>query len=134
MECKICFENYDHSIHKPNVLIPCSHTLCIGCLLKLKLSKTCPVCKCEFTGNNPNRNLHDLVPESDYDRARKSLQESFNQGIHLTSTLKEKHTKQLKDLELNFKSFKSQIQAKTIEIIKIIYKQQRQLLDQVKLF
>ena len=121
MECKICFENYDHSIHKPNVLIPCSHTLCIDCLSKLK-NQTCPLCKRQFTAHNTNWNLLDLVPESDYDRARKSLEESFSQAVDLNKRLKENYTTQTKDTECKFKKIKNQIQTQTSEIIKSVYK------------
>ena len=30
--CKICFEEYDHFIHKPYIILPCAHSACIKCL------------------------------------------------------------------------------------------------------
>lgn len=46
-ECYICFSNYEPSKIKS---LPCCHTLCFSCYLKLDKQK-CPLCRKEFDYN-----------------------------------------------------------------------------------
>ena len=50
--CDICLDLFDHSIHKPSVLI-CGHTFCLSCLKKLN-KKQCPTCNKQFIEVNSN--------------------------------------------------------------------------------
>jgi len=55
MFCKICLNNYDHSIRKPHQL-SCPHTICIECIYKIKaISNQCPTC------NTPIREIHQNI-------------------------------------------------------------------------
>jgi len=56
MNCKICFENYDLNEHKPMIAIPCGHSLCSQCLIKIKHQTldVCPTCRVQITLERPN--------------------------------------------------------------------------------
>lgn len=117
MQCGICFENFDHSKHKPFALIPCTHTLCIECILKLN-DKTCPTCSKPLTGNNPNWSLLDLIPESSYDILKKKLEQSLNDYKHETDR---------SEID-QFEFIESQILNHTNEIIKSVKESQSNLI------
>ena len=65
MNCDICLEPFDHSIHKPCHLA-CPHTFCLSCLNQLT-TKKCPTCNKTFVDKNPNIALLKWIPESSYD-------------------------------------------------------------------
>ena len=45
MNCEICLEPFDITSHEPYKLSICSHSLCVGCLLKNILADNkCPQC------------------------------------------------------------------------------------------
>ena len=44
MSCRICFNAYDHCIHKPYTLSYILHTFCMSCIKIFKKYK-CPVCQ-----------------------------------------------------------------------------------------
>ncbi len=69
MNCLICLEAFDHSIHKPHSLSSCPHTVCIACLEKCQKQK-CPICQTEFNKSNQNLGLLELIPFSDYDNLK----------------------------------------------------------------
>lgn len=48
MKCEICVEPLDLEGRRPK-LLPCSHTVCLGCLQRLE-RKCCPQCRKRFTG------------------------------------------------------------------------------------
>ena len=66
MSCDICFNNYDHSIHKPYML-SCPHTFCLSCINKLS-NKKCPNCSISISVKNPNIALLEFIKESIYDK------------------------------------------------------------------
>jgi hypothetical protein len=47
IKCEKCKQTYDHSKHKPYVLTPCGHSLCIDCINRLDTSM-CPLCDKNF--------------------------------------------------------------------------------------
>ncbi|XP_051935021.1 E3 ubiquitin-protein ligase TRIM35-like [Hippocampus zosterae] len=55
LQCPLCLE-----IFQDPVLLPCSHTLCDGCLRQWRKEKgdlSCPVCRAEFASMDPPLNL-----------------------------------------------------------------------------
>ena len=68
--CKICLNNYDHSIRKPHHL-SCPHTFCIECINKIKyISNRCPHCNLPIRGIHQNIELLDTIPQSSYDKLK----------------------------------------------------------------
>lgn len=41
-ECPVCFESLQHRIATQ---LPCSHTTCLSCLMRLPLPQSCPMCR-----------------------------------------------------------------------------------------
>ena len=121
MQCSICFENFDHSRHKPFVIIPCTHTICISCLSNLN-DQTCPNCNKPFTSNNPNWILLDILPESDYDKLKGKLEKSLN----------DLKTKSEEEYEKKFKLLETKISNHTQQIIKSIEQSQEKYLIELK--
>lgn len=52
-ECPVCFESLNYQI---KTILPCKHTLCLKCLLKLK-NKVCVICRKDIT---------ECFPDTDY--------------------------------------------------------------------
>jgi len=70
MFCKICLNNYDHSIRKPHQL-SCPHTICIECIYKIKaISNQCPTCNTPIREIHQNIELLEMIPESNYDKLK----------------------------------------------------------------
>lgn len=132
MECRICLVEYDHFKHRPTVLIPCSHTICITCMNKLK-ETMCPICKQKFSSKNTNWNLLDLIPESDYDSARTNLSQLISESIEIYNKLDNKHTNYLLEIEEKLKLIKVEIINKSNEFIELINKRQKELFNEINL-
>ena len=69
--CEICFEPFDHSIHKPYNL-SCPHTYCLKCIQIFKDNK-CPACNKEIKEKYPSTAILRLIPESNYDKLKTKL-------------------------------------------------------------
>lgn len=101
------------------VIIPCTHTLCITCLNQLK-EPTCPNCKKIYTDKNPNWILLDLIQNSNCDTLRANLDDHLKQNSKLKISLKENHYKRVQENEMKFKLIETQISNHTNELIKSI--------------
>lgn len=128
MDCDICLNPYDHSKHKPFSLT-CPHTVCLDCLNKLN-TKFCPSCKDPIKAKYPNLALIKLIPESKYDKLRSQLEKTIVE----TNDLKQKQYKEF-ELKLeqnldNIKTIKEEINQKTSQLINLILKHQKNLLDE----
>ena len=44
-ECPVCYENLSRTIQ---TLPPCSHPLCLSCLIKITPPRTCPLCRMDL--------------------------------------------------------------------------------------
>ena len=83
-ECPVCLESFSNKTIVPK-LLPCIHTLCQSCLIKLINSAgkgkkfACPVCRCDI--KVPKEGLHGfktniyLIPDKDV-----TLQKNNNKG------------------------------------------------------
>jgi hypothetical protein len=63
MNCKICYEDYNISINKPMIVVPCCHTFCLNCLnrIKLQIEDLCPICRNQITLDKPNYAILELL-------------------------------------------------------------------------
>ena len=131
MRCQICEEKFDYSKNCPFVLIPCTHTLCVQCLLKLE-SKHCPFCSAEIVDRNPNWSLIEMVSESSYDKLKPKVDFLVAETLHLKLTLNENHEKKLKEYQTQFQTIRNQIIIQTNQMVSLIHKRQKELLGQVR--
>jgi hypothetical protein len=58
LECKICYDNFDESCHRPLTLVCdnemiCGHTYCSACVKELT-RKVCPACNAQFKHTTTN--------------------------------------------------------------------------------
>lgn len=133
MKCQICFNNFDHSDHKPYVLIPCTHTLCIRCLDDLvDEPRQCPICSFQVKDRNPNWALLDLIPENNIDQLKYSLQKSLNETDELRKKLNEINRKQFKDIVFNLKEVRENINENSEELINLINEYKSKLFIETK--
>ena len=95
MNCEICFNQYDHSVHKPYVL-SCPHTFCVNCVNQLN-ANTCPTCNSEIKTKNPNLALLNFVPESLYDKLKLKSQKNLNEISEIKNAVKNKCLSKLID-------------------------------------
>lgn len=73
MECKVCFDKYNEFNRRPLVLMPCCHTFCLSCVIKLYSDNyydslnSCPNCREEIQSLKPNYSLIELMkPDSKF--------------------------------------------------------------------
>jgi hypothetical protein len=137
--CKICLNNYDHSIRKPHHL-SCQHTFCIECINKIKVDlNKCPKCNQPIRVIYENVELLELIPESNYDKlkqealkklstkesevnehlnALKSIKGSiYSQSNLLINLINEKKAKSISEIELIEKSLKETLSKAKSEIV-----------------
>lgn len=131
MSCKICFNNYDHSKHKPYQL-SCPHTYCINCLNKLKSNK-CPVCNLKIVNKNPNIALLELIAESEYDNLKKNLSKNIIEINNSKNSLALKSEIKLKEHITRLKSIKNYINKETTGSIELLRKKQFDLNRKINL-
>ncbi len=118
MNCDICFEPFDHSIHKPYNL-SCPHTYCLECIQKLRDNK-CPQCKQIIKEKYPCNILLRLIPESNYDKLKSK---SLKTLIELNEIKQDMNTKcqvKLTENEMKLKSTKQHISDETNKAIMIL--------------
>lgn len=129
MECEICMEYFDHSIHEPYVLIPCSHTFCISCIQKLQ-NDSCPTCKRKTIDKNPNWIMFKIVEKSFYDKTKQSLVESLNEINSLKFKFESVKERKYLENSLKLKSLRNDINSKTNELINSLLNKREKLLDE----
>ena len=131
MQCQICFEKFDHSKHKPYVLIPCTHTLCITCLNNLP-DKKCPSCTRVFMDKNPNWALLDLVGDSDYDLLKIQLERSFNEYDILKKKLNDVHQRKLEENNQKLNIIRNEITRRTNQLVNQLKENEKRLLNETQ--
>lgn len=132
MDCDICLNPYDHSKHKPFSLT-CPHTVCLDCLNKLN-TKHCPNCKEPIKAKYPNLALIKLIPESKYDKLRNQLEKNTVEANDLKQKLNKQFEIKLQENLDKIKSIKEEINSRTAELINLILKNQKRLLDETSMF
>lgn len=133
MKCQICFENYNHSLNKPYVLIPCTHTICIRCLDDLMDEpKLCPVCTLTIKDRNPNWALLDLIPESNTDRLKHSLLKKLSETEDSKKKINNLNKQKFKEGLTSLKTVKKELTAHTNKLVEILLLNHDKLLNQVK--
>jgi len=93
MDCKICFEFFNESDHKPTIITSCGHTYCSFCLGS-KSVQNCPECRSIFNGtvvnyavlnsintnnnNNNNDYLKEIKSKKDFNKSQNKLKARFS--------------------------------------------------------
>lgn len=129
MSCEICFNLYDHSIHKPYML-SCPHTFCLECVNKFK-TKKCPSCDAHIKAKNPNIALLQFVPESLYDRLKLETQKTLNEISDLRTTLKIKRESKLNKYADELSSIRNSIKNETTKLVYLLKANEAKLLEEV---
>ena len=66
MNCKICFQPFDHSFRQPYIL-HCTHTYCRSCV---NTEQMCPICNIKIDDKILNLALLESIPLSNYDKLK----------------------------------------------------------------
>ena len=127
MDCQICFNQYDHSKHKPYSLSSCPHTFCACCLVKVK---KCPICNKIYKEMHPNLALLAFIPESEYDKARNDLELKLKDVDTLKLELKSLSQIKTQDYAARIDLVKKEINEKAKQLIQSILSNQKRLLDE----
>jgi len=125
MNCEICLEPFDHSIHKPHHL-ECPHTYCLSCLKKLTNNK-CPTCNKLFNQKNPNMALLKLIPESVYDKLKGEVLKACIELKEIDQDLKISRQSKINTHETRSKSIKQKISNETNKMINILRQNEKTL-------
>ena len=128
MNCEICLNQYDHSIHKPYSL-SCPHTVCISCVNQLNENK-CPLCKTEIKAKNPNIALLNFIPESAYDKLKASSQKILIELNEIKNALKYKSETKLNDFLSKINSTRIKIKNETAKFIGQVKTNELKLLNE----
>lgn len=131
MNCKICFEKYDHSKRRPYCLLPCAHTFCADCLKKSTFL-TCPNCKSDVTGQSPNWELIQLVAESKYDLIKSEVALHFNQANDLKKKLEKIQEIKAEENIDRIAELRRNINSKADELIRLVEADRARLLEEAK--
>ena len=123
MNCEICLEPFDHSIHKPHHL-ECPHTYCLSCLKKLTNNK-CPTCNKLFNQKNPNMALLKLIPESIYDKLKGEVLKACIELKEIDQDLEISRRVKLNTHEARSNSIKQKISNETNKMINILRKNEK---------
>jgi hypothetical protein len=129
MNCDICLEPFDHSIHKPYIL-SCPHTYCIMCLNQLN-PKKCPDCNQEYKSKYPNIALLKFIPESNYDKLKGDSLKSYNEMNELKQEIKFKRVRKLKQSYAQLESIKDVIITETAKLIFLLQENQEKFINEV---
>ncbi len=119
MNCEICLEHFDHSIHKPYSLMSCPHTYCLRCIKQLN-SNTCPACNKAFFEKNPNMALLQLIPESSYDKLKAEVLREFINLNEIKQDLNNIHQVKLNTHAAKLALIKQTISDRTNKMVHIL--------------
>ena len=123
MSCQICFNNYDHSIHKPYML-SFPHTFYIQCTNKFD---KCPVCFETIFVKNPNLALLDYIKNSNYDNLKESLVKNLNKINDVKNAIIHKRDVKLNEYSYKLTSIRKQLIAEAKKLIELVNERERHL-------
>jgi len=129
MSCDICFNNYDHSIHKPYML-SCPHTFCLSCINKLS-NKKCPNCSISISVKNPNIALLEFIKESIYDKMKAESQKTLNEINELKKTLTDKREVKLNEYVAKINEIKMHISNESKKFISLVKASELNLVNEL---
>jgi hypothetical protein len=125
MNCDVCLEPFDHSIHKPCHLA-CPHTFCLSCLNQLT-TKKCPTCNKTFVDKNPNIALLKWIPESSYDLLKAETLKELIEINEAKKNIKSSREEKLNLREIELKSIKQIIKDETSKMINKLRQNEKKL-------
>lgn len=128
MNCKICYNAYDHSIRKP-FMLSCPHTFCLSCINELKRN-SCPTCDNEIKYKNPNIALLSLIPESLYDQLKAEFEKTLNEITEMKIEINKSYETKLNCYLNKLDSIKNSIKNKTSEFINLVKANETELLNE----
>ena len=129
MSCEICFNSYDHSIHKPYML-SCPHTFCLSCIDKLS-NKKCPNCSISISAKNPNIALLEFIQESIYDKMKAHSQKTLNEISELKKSIPEKLDLKLDESVIKINEIKAHINTESEKFISLVKASQANLINEL---
>jgi len=129
MNCEICFNPYDHSIHKPYVL-SCPHTFCKFCVDLLTTNK-CPTCNTDISIKNPNIALLNLIPESSYDKLKVTFHKTLIELTNIINTVNIKGEPKLCKYLEKILATRNIIKTETNKFIELVRSSELELLNQL---
>jgi hypothetical protein len=127
--CEICFEPFDHSIHKPYSLMSCPHTYCLSCLQRLT-NNTCPQCALPIIGKNLNIALLKFIPESNYDKLKSESLKVCIDLNEINQNLKNNSQIKLTKHEARLASIKQIITDETNKMISLLRQNEQNLTNE----
>jgi hypothetical protein len=120
MNCLVCFEKYDNDKRRPFTLYPCSHTICLNCLIYLP-QRFCPSCRSLISDSKPNYGLIDLLLNFSPSLTDLTKTNEINQLIIDIESLKQKfdstHQNKRKEISDRFKTIRNKIQLRAEHLI-----------------
>ncbi len=129
MNCEICLFPYDHSKRRPYVL-SCPHRFCLDCMNHKLNDKKCPLCMKPIRSKFPNLNLMKTLPESNYDKMRKQLENSVHETNDLKRKLSQDSEKKFSQSLAKIRLQRDQFNKQSNELINLIKQNQTRLLDE----
>jgi len=128
--CEVCMEQFDHSVHKPHILL-CPHTFCLSCINQLT-NKSCPICNEPFNKTNINVALLKFIPESSYDKLKDESIKALIQLNEIKQSLKSSRQEKLTSYGNKITSIQKTISKETEKAINNLKTNERQLNDECK--
>jgi hypothetical protein len=132
MSCTICFNSYDHSVHKPYTLSCLLHTYCISCIEKLD-KRNCPICNEPITKKHPNIALLEFIPESKYDKLKSETLKSLHELKEIKQNLNQKRDEKLNEYLQQIGHVKQAINKQSNKFVKLIKSNKLKLLNELSL-
>ncbi len=129
MNCKVCFNHFDHSIRRPFVL-SCQHTFCVSCINKLKSTK-CPSCNMSITNKNLNTSLLEFLSESTYDKLKSKLLETLNEINEIKNEIPNKRQAIFNENLSTLKEIKDRINSEIDQFLDLVYSNKTKLLNEI---
>ncbi len=127
MNCKICFQPFDHSFRQPYIL-HCTHTYCRGCV---NAEQICPICNIKIDGKILNLALLESIPLSNYDKLKIESLNSIKDINKMHTDLNTKRQNKLDECFNKLNQIKEIITNETNKNIDLLKANQKDLIDEI---
>lgn len=129
MNCNNCFNKYDSNESKPEIVWPCCHTFCSKCLDSLK-EQVCPECGKPIKERKINHLGLDILDQSRF--MKQTLNEYLNKINQQSQSFLVSYQKKNDDIQHALSEIENQITIQTNEKIDLIYRNQNELILQLR--
>lgn len=127
MNCKICFQPFDHSFRQPYIL-HCTHTYCRGCV---NTEQMCPICNIKIDDKILNLALLESIPLSNYDKLKIESLNSIKDTNKMLTDLITKRQSKLDECFYKLNQIKEIITNETNKNIDLLKANQKDLIDEI---